>query len=262
MICHDWHGLSCTRRRLRRSPPARHRRSPRQPCTRPQRARAGGGRLAARLEPGHLHAPRGHRSRRSAGKGGRRHGGPDPSGRVPVPCSTRRPSVWGWPSSATPCRASSPGSARRSVSPGRLYVPDPHPETFERGPRRVVLVGIVSGYSASVFSFDRFDVVWFGYPVPGLNTLWATRETTVERDRLKLVVGALGAKILREPAHHGLPGRRIRLHAGDRDLPLRPSQGGRAHHSGATGAARGGAAHGLGPGTGHVAVGVSFRPPP
>ncbi|MFI2467469.1 hypothetical protein ACH475_14075 [Streptomyces globisporus] len=51
-----------------------------------------------------------------------------------------------------------------------LYVPDPHPETFERGPRRVVLVGIVSGYSASVFSFDRSDVVWFGYPVPGLNT--------------------------------------------------------------------------------------------
>jgi hypothetical protein len=36
--------------------------------------------LAARLEPGHLHAPCGHRSRRSAGKGGRRHGGPTPFG--------------------------------------------------------------------------------------------------------------------------------------------------------------------------------------
>ncbi|MFD8622113.1 MULTISPECIES: helix-turn-helix transcriptional regulator [unclassified Streptomyces] len=79
-----------------------------------------------------------------------------------------------------------------------LYVPDPHPERFERGARRVVLVPIVSGYGASVFSFDRSDVVWFGYPVPGLNTLWTTRETTVEKDRLKLVVGALRAKILRE----------------------------------------------------------------
>ncbi|WP_282701426.1 winged helix-turn-helix domain-containing protein [Streptomyces sp. CC219B] len=84
-----------------------------------------------------------------------------------------------------------------------LYVPDPHPETFERGARRVVLVPIVSGNGASVFSFDRSDAVWFGYPVPGLNTLWTTEraeEAATERDPLKLVVGTLRAGILRELA--------------------------------------------------------------
>ncbi|MFD3843250.1 ArsR/SmtB family transcription factor [Streptomyces sp. NPDC058642] len=79
-----------------------------------------------------------------------------------------------------------------------LYVPDPHPETFERGARRVVLVPIVSGNGASVFSFDRSDAVWFGYPVPGLRTLWTAQEATAERDPLKLVVGSLRAGILRE----------------------------------------------------------------
>lgn len=81
-----------------------------------------------------------------------------------------------------------------------LYVPDPHPETFERGARRVVLVPIVSGNGASVFSFDRSDAVWFGYPVPGLNTLWTAQEATAQRDALKLVVGSLRAGILRELA--------------------------------------------------------------
>ncbi|MDX3114125.1 winged helix-turn-helix domain-containing protein [Streptomyces scabiei] len=79
-----------------------------------------------------------------------------------------------------------------------LYVPDPHPETFERGARRMVLVPLVSGNGASVFSFDRADAVWFGYPVPGLDTLWTAQETTADRDPLKLVVGSLRAGILRE----------------------------------------------------------------
>jgi DNA-binding transcriptional ArsR family regulator len=79
-----------------------------------------------------------------------------------------------------------------------LSVPDPHPESFERGARRMVLVPIVSGHGASVFSFDRPDAVWFGYPVPGLNTLWTTAEVAPEKDRLKLVVGSLRAGILRE----------------------------------------------------------------
>jgi DNA-binding transcriptional ArsR family regulator len=81
-----------------------------------------------------------------------------------------------------------------------LYVPDPHPETFDRGARRVVLVPIVSGHAASVFSFDRSDAVWFGYPVPGLSTLWTAQEVAPEKDRLTLVVGALRARILRELA--------------------------------------------------------------
>lgn len=79
-----------------------------------------------------------------------------------------------------------------------LSVPDPHPETFERGTRRVVLVPIVSGRGASVFSFDRSDAVWFGYPVPGLDTLWTAQEADPARDPLTLVVGSLRAGILRE----------------------------------------------------------------
>ncbi|MFJ3669621.1 ArsR/SmtB family transcription factor [Streptomyces sp. NPDC090106] len=87
-----------------------------------------------------------------------------------------------------------------------LYVPDPHPETFERGARRMVLVPIVSGHGASVFSFDRSDAVWFGYPVPGLDTLWGSREVAPGKDRLKLVVGSLRAGILRELVHPGTMG--------------------------------------------------------
>ncbi|MFI1722638.1 ArsR/SmtB family transcription factor [Streptomyces sp. NPDC020489] len=79
-----------------------------------------------------------------------------------------------------------------------LSVPDPHPETFERGTRRVVLVPIVSGNAASVFSFDRHDAVWFGYPVPGLDTLWKAEQAAPAKDPLKLMVGSLRARILRE----------------------------------------------------------------
>ncbi|MCC9711536.1 helix-turn-helix domain-containing protein [Streptomyces sp. MNU76] len=62
----------------------------------------------------------------------------------------------------------------------------------------MVLVPIVSGNGASVFSFDRSDTVWFGYPAPGLNSLWTGQDTTSGTDRLKLVVGPLRAGILRE----------------------------------------------------------------
>ncbi|MFF8036361.1 ArsR/SmtB family transcription factor [Streptomyces sp. NPDC016626] len=81
-----------------------------------------------------------------------------------------------------------------------LSVPDPHPETFERGTRRVVLVPIVSGNGASVFSFDRSDAVWFGYPVPGLDTLWKAERAAPAKDPLELMVGSLRARILRELA--------------------------------------------------------------
>ncbi|MEV6960743.1 winged helix-turn-helix domain-containing protein [Streptomyces sp. NPDC051207] len=80
-----------------------------------------------------------------------------------------------------------------------LRLPDPHPETFERAGRRVVLVPMVSGNGASVFSFDRPDAVWFGYPVPGLSILWGGRypEPTAD-DALTLVLGPLRARILRD----------------------------------------------------------------
>ncbi|MET9377543.1 winged helix-turn-helix domain-containing protein [Streptomyces sp. NPDC002992] len=87
---------------------------------------------------------------------------------------------------------------RVRLSGQTLRLPDPHPETFERAGRRVVLVPMVSGNGASVFSFDRPDAVWFGYPVPGLSTLWAGQypEPTVG-DALTLVLGTLRARILR-----------------------------------------------------------------
>ncbi|WAU82950.1 winged helix-turn-helix domain-containing protein [Streptomyces sp. Qhu-G9] len=89
-----------------------------------------------------------------------------------------------------------------------LYVPDPYPETFERGTRPVVLVPMVSGNGASVFSFDRPDAVWFGYPVPALSTLWTSfREPDERKDSLQLVVGTLRAEILRELVRPSTMGR-------------------------------------------------------
>ncbi|WP_031078940.1 ArsR/SmtB family transcription factor [Streptomyces sp. NRRL S-118] len=70
--------------------------------------------------------------------------------------------------------------------------------------RPLVLVPLVSGYSAGMYGVDRDDVVWFAYPVPGLGTLAAgsPRGTAgTGRGPLDLVMGPVRAHILRRLPH-------------------------------------------------------------
>lgn len=81
---------------------------------------------------------------------------------------------------------------------GTLYVDDHLPVAFEQGDRPLVLVPLLSGRYASVFSFDMPDVVWFGYPLPGLERLWDGQPVRAStKDALALLLGTVRASILR-----------------------------------------------------------------
>ncbi|WP_214401370.1 winged helix-turn-helix domain-containing protein [Pseudonocardia lacus] len=85
---------------------------------------------------------------------------------------------------------------RLRVDGDAIRLPDPHPEVFDRGDRGLVLVPLVSGPSASIFSVDRPDVVWLGYPLPGLASLAGGAPAPRAADALELVLGAMRARIL------------------------------------------------------------------
>ncbi len=89
-------------------------------------------------------------------------------------------------------------SPRTGLDGTTMLLPDPNPVVAELGNRPVALVPLVSGSRASVFSIDRDDLVWIGYPVAGLGQLWDQRPTPGPRaDRLALVLGPVRAEILR-----------------------------------------------------------------
>lgn len=83
-----------------------------------------------------------------------------------------------------------------------LRLPDPQGDTYRLDGRRLILVPIVSGPGASMFALDRPDLVWIGYPLPGIGRLWEASPMPVEsaKDALSLVVGKLRAAILRAAA--------------------------------------------------------------
>lgn len=85
---------------------------------------------------------------------------------------------------------------RLRARPGRIGLPDPNPETFDRAGRPVALLPLVSGYGASVFSVDRPGEVWLGYPVPGVRELFGA-PPPARRTALDLVLGAVRADVLR-----------------------------------------------------------------
>ena len=90
------------------------------------------------------------------------------------------------------------GVARLRVDRTVVRVPDPHPTVFERAGRELVLIPLVSGHSASVFSFDRPDAVWIGYPLPGLDALVSgSIDGPAAADPLAIVLGPTRAAILR-----------------------------------------------------------------
>ncbi|MEV6962140.1 winged helix-turn-helix domain-containing protein [Streptomyces sp. NPDC051207] len=67
------------------------------------------------------------------------------------------------------------------------------------GKRPVVLVPLASGYMADSYSAERDDVLWFGYPLPGLAQVLASAApaSATDADRLALLLGRARAGILR-----------------------------------------------------------------
>ena len=88
-------------------------------------------------------------------------------------------------------------SPRSAFADQTLYLPDLNPYRVQLGGRRVVLVPLASGNSASVFNLDEPDLVWFGYPVPGIERLGEDGSGPQPRDTLTLLLGPVRASLLR-----------------------------------------------------------------
>ncbi|MFE1295222.1 ArsR/SmtB family transcription factor [Streptomyces sp. NPDC058731] len=91
-------------------------------------------------------------------------------------------------------------SSRFRLTGDRLLLPDPQNDTYSLDGRRLVLVPVVSGPGTSLFALDRSDLVWIGYPLPGLGRLWEggpDPRPDPRTDVLTLVVGDVRARILR-----------------------------------------------------------------
>ncbi|MGX1309915.1 DNA-binding transcriptional ArsR family regulator [Streptomyces calvus] len=80
---------------------------------------------------------------------------------------------------------------------GALELPQCAREVFELAGRRLVLVPVVSGTAASMHSFDRDDVVWFSYPLPGLKRLGPPERQPAREDGLAQLLGPVRAGVLR-----------------------------------------------------------------
>jgi DNA-binding transcriptional ArsR family regulator len=87
-------------------------------------------------------------------------------------------------------------SSRAYFSGETLYLADRTPYRVPLAGRRVVLVPLASGSSASIFNLDEPDLVWFGYPMPGLETLMVPPQPA-GTDALTLLLGPIRATILR-----------------------------------------------------------------
>lgn len=80
---------------------------------------------------------------------------------------------------------------------GALTFPDPEPAALELAGRRLVLVPAVSGAGAALLG-DTPELVWLGYPPPGLPALHQDVDPVLPvADLLGAVLGPLRARILR-----------------------------------------------------------------
>jgi len=80
-------------------------------------------------------------------------------------------------------------SARSHFAAESLYLPDRNPYRVALADRRLILMPLVSGATASVFNLDEPEQVWVGYPLPTIDHSPA--------DALHLVLGQLRGAILR-----------------------------------------------------------------
>ncbi|QKW05123.1 helix-turn-helix transcriptional regulator [Streptomyces sp. NA04227] len=89
-------------------------------------------------------------------------------------------------------------SPRFRYAQERLLLPDQQAAGFALDDRRLLLVPIVSGPGASMFALDRPDLVWIGYPVPGIGHLWEDGDRVPPgTDALQLLLGPRRAEVLR-----------------------------------------------------------------
>ncbi|GAA1662661.1 hypothetical protein GCM10009765_10180 [Fodinicola feengrottensis] len=89
-------------------------------------------------------------------------------------------------------------SSRYSYADGMLTLPDRYPMTATLGDRPLVLAPLFSGIGASAFNLDMAELVWVGYPVPGIGSIWERETpTTGADDPLSVLVGTVRATLLR-----------------------------------------------------------------
>ncbi|WP_163506450.1 helix-turn-helix domain-containing protein [Fodinicola acaciae] len=89
-------------------------------------------------------------------------------------------------------------SSRFRYSDGRLLLPDAFPVATGTAGRPLVLVPVVSGIGANTFNLDRPDLVWIGYPVPGIGNLWEREPPAAcGSDPLRILIGPVRATLLR-----------------------------------------------------------------
>ncbi|MBW1600632.1 winged helix-turn-helix transcriptional regulator [Streptomyces sp. JJ66] len=88
-------------------------------------------------------------------------------------------------------------SPRVTFTQTTLALPDPCAKAVALRGRRIVLVPLVSGVSASVLNVDLPDCVWFGYPLPGTGGLRGALAHASAPDRAEAVLGPVRARMLR-----------------------------------------------------------------
>jgi hypothetical protein len=83
---------------------------------------------------------------------------------------------------------------------GAFHLPHACPSHLTTlGQRPIVLVPLASEYATGTYSAERDDVLWLGYPLPGLPQLISSSTPTAvtDADRLALLLGRARAGILR-----------------------------------------------------------------
>lgn len=89
-------------------------------------------------------------------------------------------------------------SGRFAYAGGALTLPDRNPTATDLGNRPLVLVPMVSGLRASAFNADLPDLVWIGYPMPAIGSLWEREPAAgLGGDPLGAVIGSVRAVLLR-----------------------------------------------------------------
>lgn len=78
-----------------------------------------------------------------------------------------------------------------------LYLPDTEPCRVRLDSRRIVLIPMMTRSAVSVFSLDEPDLVWFAYPVPGIEHLGDDGVRSLSPNSLKVLLGPIKARLLR-----------------------------------------------------------------
>ncbi|WP_214410645.1 MarR family transcriptional regulator [Sphaerisporangium fuscum] len=79
---------------------------------------------------------------------------------------------------------------------GAFSFPDTQPGRFYIGSRRLVLMPMLAGPTALVSHLDGPDLVWIGYPLPGVGALTSSPKPRGKDDPLVLLIGDVRAAIL------------------------------------------------------------------